>query len=82
MIFIEVADRKYINAAQVCSVRVISHDTIRREDRGYGLFVRKKVGETFTMKIATSDGVEHSVSEEFSHAAYEALFGEQLPPSE
>lgn len=83
MSFIEVSEHKYINAAQVCSVQVFTHTQTARKDLGYGMKGRsRKVGETFTLRIITSDGAEHRLSEELSAQAYDVLLPDSaaLPP--
>lgn len=74
MTLIEISTDKFINIDSICSVKVSTHTRSKTEDVGYGQTRTRKVGETFTMKIWTADGVEHSIGGAFSHDVYDALF--------
>lgn len=74
MKLIEIAQDKHINIDAICIVKVLTNSQTKTEDRGYGQKRTKKVGETSTMKIVTTDGVEHSESSDFFEGVHDLLF--------
>lgn len=74
MKLIEIGQDKHINIDAICSVKVSTHSHTKTEDLGYGQKRTKKVGETSTMKIATTDGNEHLVDSSFFEAVHDLLF--------
>lgn len=77
MQLIEISADTFINRDSICSVQVFARSQTKRENLGFGMQSSpKKIGETFTMSIVTSDGATHSVSEEFSQQVHDVLFPE------
>ena len=77
MQLIEVSTDNFINSDSICSVEVFTRTETKTTDLKWGMQSSpKKVGETFTLTIITSDGASHSVSEEFSQRVHDVLFPE------
>lgn len=74
MKLIEIDQDKHINIDAICSVKVSTHSQTKTEDLGFGQKRTKKVGETSTMKIVTSDGGEHLVASKFFEVVHDQLF--------
>jgi len=77
MHLIEVGADKFINVAQICSVKIETYEKTKRGEPDYGQIPpAKKIGESSTLHIRTCDGEEHRVedTEKYFEGVYAALF--------
>lgn len=75
MKLIEISPHHYVNLDAIVSVEVCSRDKMETKDIGGGLRSRpRKVGESMSIKVTTSDGKTHNVTQEFVKDVYDLLF--------
>jgi len=74
MRLLQVRENQFINIDAIASVRVDNPEQMRTTPEPYGLQKTEKVGETLAIHIELFNGSKVTLSDQYAHDAYDALF--------